>query len=194
MHQNGPSIASWGFLTGFRCSNGEKVVRRGSGKRQHRPPSPINYLWGWSKGGPVQPVHIRTCAQGSGSASRRRAGWGEAHTLGARSPALAPGSGHGVAVLCRSRVAGRQARIIRGSLSWVDWPKGGKPGDVSSISTSPHPGPARAAIPHGNDRIEKQACSLGAVAPRLQVTPRPTLIGRHTAAKASVSLSAAFPQ
>lgn len=84
--------------------------------------------------------------------------------------------------------------IIRGSLSWVDWPKGGKPGDVSSISTSPHPGPARAAIPHGNDRIEKQACSLGAVAGRLQVTPRPTLIGRHTAAKASVSFSAAFPQ
>lgn len=91
----------------------KRLVRKGSGKRQQRPSSPINYLWGWSKGGPVQPVHIRTYAQGRGSASRRRAGWGEAHTRGAGSLALALGSGHGVAVICGPGVAGRQARITR---------------------------------------------------------------------------------
>lgn len=131
------------------------------GRRQQRPPSPINYLWGWSKGGPVQPVHIRTCAQGRGSASPRRASWGEAHTRRAGSLALVLGSGHRVTVIRGPWVAGRQSRIICGSLSWLGLLEAGNPGDVSSVSTSPHPRLARAAIPHGNDRIEKRSLFPG---------------------------------
>lgn len=118
LHQNGSSILSWNFLTAFSYSNGKK----GGGERQRGKsssvlPPPINYLWGWSKGGPVQPVHIRTCAQGRGSASPRRASWGEAHTRLGGSLALVLGSGQGVTVIRGPWVAGRKARISCGCLS-----------------------------------------------------------------------------
>lgn len=42
-----------GFSAGFKCSSGErkkKKIQKG-GKKERRPPSPINYLWGWSSAG-----------------------------------------------------------------------------------------------------------------------------------------------
>ena len=36
---------------GFKCSSGEKIKIQKGGKKERRPPSTINYLWGWSSAG-----------------------------------------------------------------------------------------------------------------------------------------------
>lgn len=160
LQQNGPSIASGGFSTGCKCSSAEKNPEKR--KSDALPPPLIICGAGVTRAGATG-AYKDLCA-GKGIRLQPRNEWGRsalAQRAQPRALAICSGLWVGSASCPRDsgwRVLGDGHSPLR---SREGLPEAGELGDRSSLLASPHPGPAGAAIPHGNDRIETRSLFSG---------------------------------